>query len=131
MGLVLNAFIQRRRLYATTVFEALESVSADSLLVLFGTLLVELSSEVGKIWPKHDADKNAVHDYPLHCIPFAFVATREGDFVGIVRRTRPRLEIRFSASEIYVLEAGQRQLQSAVSREPELNRILEEQNDAT
>lgn len=85
------AFINGCGSYEITVFEALDSVSADSLLFSFGTLLVENSSEVAAIRPERDPEKRAIYGSPLPFLPFNFDATRESYLFLIVCCIIPRL----------------------------------------
>jgi hypothetical protein len=60
------------------------------------------------IRPERDNQNAEIHNKPLPCLPYAFAALREPDFVTLVVKMGSRLESKWSASKIDSLEAEHR-----------------------
>ena len=125
------SFIRGRGSYATAEAARLDADSFDSIVSSLGVMLVDLATGVAMIRPERDSNNEAIHNEPLPCLPFAFAALRESDFVHLVIKMRSRLESKWNSSKIDSLEAEHRRLRTAAFSERQFKSMLEEQDDST
>ena len=125
------SFIRGRGSYATAKAARLDADSFNSIVSSLGVMLVDLATGIAMVCPERDSNNEAIHNEPLLCLPFAFAAFRESDFVHLVIKMRSRLESKWNSSKIDSLEAEHRQLCTAAFSERQFKSMLEEQDDST
>lgn len=126
----LSGFIRGRGSYTATAAASLDADDFDSIVDSLGVSLIELATGVAMIRPERDSQNAEIHDKPLPCLPYAFAALREADFVTLVVEMRSRLESKWSASKIDDLEAEGRQLRTAAFSEREFKSVLEQKDNS-